>query len=107
MLDTWPLNPFNFSITTQRYGKWHLHSFNAGTYSVPSLGGMAEILAIQYRDTGYRSVPRESEGKDDYGKEYDHLPVCPAFKEIGELRGDFDLGLIPIGAYKPRWIMRI
>lgn len=24
-------------------------------------------------------------------------PVCPAFKEIGEKFGGFDLGLIPIG----------
>ena len=48
-------------------------------------------------------MPQESTGKDDYGAEYNHLPVCPAFKEIGEHRGAFDLGLIPIGAYCPRW----
>lgn len=24
---------------------------------------------------------------------------------MGELRGPFDLGLIPIGAYDPRWLM--
>ncbi|KAI5803867.1 beta-lactamase superfamily domain-containing protein, partial [Geopyxis carbonaria] len=54
-------------------------------------------------DTGYRAVPRESEGKDDYGEEYASLPVCPAFTQIGELRGPFDVGLIPIGAYVPRW----
>ncbi|KAI5812162.1 putative Zn-dependent hydrolase/oxidoreductase family protein [Pyronema omphalodes] len=56
-------------------------------------------------DTGYRAVPQESDGKDDYAPEYDSLPVCPAFKEIGEYCGEFDLGLIPIGAYVPRWIM--
>jgi N-acyl-phosphatidylethanolamine-hydrolysing phospholipase D len=50
-------------------------------------------------DTGYRAVPELPKGEDDYGPEYQHLPVCPAFKEIGELRGPFDLGLIPIGAY--------
>lgn len=33
------------------------------------------------------------------------LSAGPAFAEIGELRGPFDLGLIPIGAYDPRWIM--
>lgn len=42
---------------------------------------------------------------DDYAPEYAHLPHCPAFKQIGELRGPFDLGLIPIGAYDPRYIM--
>lgn len=56
-------------------------------------------------DTGYRSVPKESEGKDDWAEEYANLPHCPAFKDIGDLKGPFDLGLIPIGAYMPRWIM--
>jgi len=50
-------------------------------------------------DTGYRTVPLVPEGVDDYGEEYKDLPTCPAFKQIGELRGPFDLGLIPIGAY--------
>lgn len=54
-------------------------------------------------DTGYRAVPQLPAGVDDYGEEYKDLPVCPAFKQIGELRGPFDLGLIPIGAYWPRW----
>jgi len=30
---------------------------------------------------------------------------CPAFIEIGERLGPFDLSLIPIGAYEPRWFM--
>lgn len=47
-----------------------------------------------------------SDGKDDrYDELYGHLPYCPAFKQIGEHRGPFDLGLIPIGAYTPRFIM--
>lgn len=56
-------------------------------------------------DTGYRAVPEVPEGEDDYGEKYANLPSCPAFKEIGKLRGPFDLGLIPIGAYDPRHIM--
>ncbi len=56
-------------------------------------------------DTGYRSVPKSSDGKDDWAEEYANLPHCPAFADIGKLRGPFDLGLIPIGAYMPRWIM--
>lgn len=55
-------------------------------------------------DTGYRAVPELPKGVDDYGSEHKY-PHCPAFKEIGNLRGPFDLGLIPIGAYDPRWIM--
>ncbi|ODA75887.1 hypothetical protein RJ55_08528 [Drechmeria coniospora] len=53
-------------------------------------------------DTGYRAVPRLPAGVDDYGPEYEALPRCPQFKQIGALRGPFDLGLIPIGAYYPR-----
>lgn len=50
-------------------------------------------------DTGYRSVPKDHKGP------LDSLPVCPAFKEIGEKLGPFDLSAIPIGAYSPRWFM--
>lgn len=31
--------------------------------------------------------------------------MCPAFAEIGERYGPFDVALIPIGAYGPRWFM--
>jgi len=31
---------------------------------------------------------------------------CPVFREIGERFGGFDLAIIPIGAYRPRWIMQ-
>lgn len=55
-------------------------------------------------DTGYRHVPKLPAGHDDYSPEYAHLPRCPAFKEIGDRVGPFDLGMIPIGAYDPRWI---
>ena len=55
-------------------------------------------------DTGYRAVPELPKDVDDYGPEHKY-PHCPAFKQIGELRGPFDLGMIPIGAYDPRYIM--
>lgn len=55
-------------------------------------------------DTGYRAVPELPVGEDDYGEGHEY-PHCPAFKEIGDHRGPFDLGLIPIGAYAPRHIM--
>lgn len=55
-------------------------------------------------DTGYRAVPELPEGVDDYGPDYEGLPRCPQFAQIGRLRGPFDLGLIPIGAYKPRYM---
>ena len=31
---------------------------------------------------------------------------CPAFKDVGEAFGPFDLSLIPIGAYEPNWFMK-
>ncbi|KAL9092575.1 MAG: hypothetical protein Q9165_004379, partial [Trypethelium subeluteriae] len=55
-------------------------------------------------DTGYRSVDELPADEDDYDPKY-NKPHCPAFKQIGDLRGPFDLGLIPIGAYNPRFIM--
>ncbi|KAB5559659.1 NAPE-hydrolyzing phospholipase D [Coniochaeta sp. 2T2.1] len=67
-------------------------------------------------DTGYRAVPkvartRAEDGsllphdpEADWEPPYDNLPVCPQFEQIGKLRGPFDLGLIPIGAYDPRWL---
>ena len=61
-------------------------------------------LVSLYRDTGYRAVPELPEGVDDHGADHDY-PICPAFKQVGEYKGPFDLGLIPIGAYQPRWIM--
>ncbi|KAI7857625.1 beta-lactamase superfamily domain-containing protein [Circinella umbellata] len=57
-------------------------------------------------DTGYRSVPIGTSPNDQYDEDYlDDLPHCPAFKEIGNKIGPFDLSLIPIGAYSPRWFM--
>ncbi|KAJ5692868.1 N-acyl-phosphatidylethanolamine-hydrolyzing phospholipase D [Penicillium macrosclerotiorum] len=54
-------------------------------------------------DTGYRKVSELPEGEDDHDPKH-NFPVCPAFKQVGEFRGPFDLGLIPIGAYAPRHI---
>jgi L-ascorbate metabolism protein UlaG (beta-lactamase superfamily) len=57
-------------------------------------------------DTGYRAVPKVAPGEDDYlSPAYINLPRCPAFKQIGQHYGPFDLGLIPIGAYEPRFVM--
>jgi len=55
-------------------------------------------------DTGYRAVPELPKDVDDYGPDHNY-PHCPAFRQIGDLRGPFDLGMIPIGAYDPRHIM--
>lgn len=64
----------------------------------------AEKLVWFGGDTGYRTVPKVAADKDDWGPEFKLLPVCPQFRQIGEHLGSVDLGLIPIGAYRPRHI---
>ncbi|GAA5896764.1 uncharacterized protein JCM6883_007002 [Sporobolomyces salmoneus] len=51
-------------------------------------------------DTGYKSIPRGVPMEEEY-----KFPHCPAFKEIGDKEGPFDVGLIPIGAVEPRFFM--
>ena len=55
-------------------------------------------------DTGYRRVTEMPEGAADDGPGHAHLPRNPDFALIGQHRGPFDLGLIPIGAYEPRYL---
>jgi N-acyl-phosphatidylethanolamine-hydrolysing phospholipase D len=59
-------------------------------------------------DTGFASSHGRGEG--DAAWEEDPtvpvpVPVCPAFEQIGQTLGPFDVGLLPIGAYSPRWFM--
>jgi N-acyl-phosphatidylethanolamine-hydrolysing phospholipase D len=42
------------------------------------------------------------EGIDELSPGFDALPKNHHFQQIGDFRGPFDLGLIPIGAYHPR-----
>ena len=52
-------------------------------------------------DTGYRTVPQPGLSHDEEAA----LPHCPAFAEIGERLGPFDLALLPIGLCQPRNFM--
>ena len=52
-------------------------------------------------DTGYCHVT-----SDEQFTHHDAPhPPCPAFKEVGELYGPFDLALLPIGCFKPRSVL--
>ena len=74
------------------------------SWAIKSGSGPADERSVWFGgDTGYRSVPEMPDDEDDYSDRWAHLPRNPQFKQIGELRGPFDLGLIPIGAYAPRW----
>ncbi|KAL1392053.1 hypothetical protein HDK64DRAFT_322278 [Phyllosticta capitalensis] len=50
-------------------------------------------------DTGYRSVPQDTVNVAD-------LPRCPAFKDIGELYGPFNLALLPTSCFLPRTMIK-
>ena len=52
-------------------------------------------------DTGYCHVTSDSQ----YSHHQAPHPPCPAFKEIGELYGPFDLALLPVGCFKPRSVL--
>ena len=55
-------------------------------------------------DTGYRAI-----SKEDIDNDIDEstIPHCPAFAEIGEEYGPFDLALLPIGCFLPRTFMSL
>jgi L-ascorbate metabolism protein UlaG (beta-lactamase superfamily) len=50
-------------------------------------------------DSGYRTVPRGTTKEEE-----ENLPHCPAFQEIGEKLGPFDVAAIPIGAYNVSYL---
>ncbi|KAL1748036.1 beta-lactamase superfamily domain-containing protein [Schizophyllum fasciatum] len=60
-------------------------------------GWALEEKAYFAGDTAYRTLWD--------GKEEAECPACPAFKEIGERFGGFDIALLPIGCYLPRRFM--
>lgn len=53
-------------------------------------------------DSGYRWVPGNLPPSEE-----ESLPHCPAFKEIGDLLGPFDVAMIACGAYKPRSVFSL
>lgn len=77
---------------------WCSWAVSSGTTAAPETRKSVLFLG----DTGYRSVPKLPADVDDYAHPYDKLPINPQFAQVGRLRGPFDLGLIPIGAYAPR-----
>lgn len=52
-------------------------------------------------DTAYCAVTTNEESSHVNAS----VPPCPAFAEIGDLYGPFDLALLPIGCYSPRSFM--
>lgn len=76
------------------FDRWHSLWSSWAVEEVPSDQARTSSPKKVYfaGDTGYRTV-RDGENEEDQ-------PVCPAFAEIGERIGPFDLALIPIGSVK-------
>ncbi|KAK0492501.1 Metallo-hydrolase/oxidoreductase [Armillaria luteobubalina] len=92
-----PGTSFNLTCTpAQHFTGRGLH--DQGKTLLPSWAVEGEGKKVYFAgDTGYGSV---KDGEDEAER-----PVCPAFKEIRERFGGFDLAMIPIGAYEPRLFM--
>lgn len=81
------------------FDKWHtLWSSWAVEEVKESISGRAPKKVYFAGDTGYRTVR--------HGEKVEDQPVCPAFAEIGETIGPFDLAMIPIG-WVPFKVFRI
>lgn len=97
-----------YSLDTDRtlWCSWAVTSTGPPSSSSSSSSSPPPITKSLYfgGDTGYRAVPQLPDTEDDWGEKYAHLPSNPDFEQIGALRGPFDLGLLPIGAYQPRFL---
>jgi L-ascorbate metabolism protein UlaG (beta-lactamase superfamily) len=90
------------------WASWAIESggskvYFAGYDKLPKSTSECCFANLHSSDSGYRAVDELPEGEDDWDPKY-NFPICPAFEQVGEFCGPFDLGLIPIGAYAPRHI---
>ncbi|KIW23904.1 uncharacterized protein PV07_12066 [Cladophialophora immunda] len=70
------------------------------SYAIQDLQGSGKRIYFA-GDTAYRSIHSMNLSRE----EEDAQPACPAFKQIGDLLGPFDLSLLPIGLCEPRDFM--
>lgn len=103
------------------WGSYSIESASTNTHAAPApesrVDGGGGIKKVWFAgDTGRRTVSKaleqalesqDAETRQAALTEYAALPVCPAHAQIGDLRGPFDLALVPIGAYKPRHLMSL
>ncbi|KIW66225.1 hypothetical protein PV04_08425 [Phialophora macrospora] len=70
------------------------------SYAIHDLQGSRKNVYFA-GDTAYRSIHANNLSRE----EEDAMPVCPTFKQVGDLLGPFDLALLPIGLCSPRNFM--
>lgn len=82
---------------------WGSFSIEAGEKKVWFAGDTGRRTISKELDDALHSTSRsiKSGAERDLAK----LETCPAHRQIGSLRGPFDLAIIPIGAYAPRYLM--
>lgn len=81
--DTWPSLWSSWAIESNPHPLTAAHELTDGAAT-------ARNVKVWFAgDTGYRTV--------HIGEDESNVPVCPAFKEIGDKFGGFDLALLPIG----------
>lgn len=71
------------------------------SYAIQELHNSAGKKVYFAGDTAYRSIQSPNLSRE----EEDAQPTCPAFKQVGDLLGPFDLALLPIGLCEPRAFM--
>ncbi|KIW10522.1 hypothetical protein PV08_11486 [Exophiala spinifera] len=71
------------------------------SYAIHDLNEASKKKLYFAGDTAYRSIPSQHMTRE----EEDAQPVCPTFKQVGQLLGPFDLALLPIGLCEPRDFM--
>ncbi|KAL2436557.1 hypothetical protein ABEF95_012024 [Exophiala dermatitidis] len=97
------------SVFDRNHDLWCSYAIEDCSTSLPS--GQHRGPKIYFAgDTAYRTVGVttiiSSEAKDEVkDRDRDQTPACPAFKQIGDLLGPFDLALLPIGLCQPREFM--
>ncbi|EHY53809.1 hypothetical protein HRR83_004454 [Exophiala dermatitidis] len=97
------------SVFDRNHDLWCSYAIEDCSTSLPS--GQHRGPKIYFAgDTAYRTVgvttTISSEAKDEVkDRDRDQTPACPAFKQIGNLLGPFDLALLPIGLCQPREFM--
>jgi L-ascorbate metabolism protein UlaG (beta-lactamase superfamily) len=79
---------------------WNFDATLWCSYAIKEPGDKGKRLFFA-GDTGYCQVTNDTQ----FSHHYAPHPPCPAFKEIGDLYGPFDLALVPAGCFKPRSVL--